>query len=257
MKVVSIIPARMGSGRFPGKALANILGKTMIEHCYHRAAYSSDIDLTYVATCDIEISNCVNSFGGNVVMTSSSHDRATTRTSEALVAIEKINKVSFDIVVMVQGDEPLISPEAISDTLKHFNNKKVEIVNIMSPIVSEEQFNDKNNVKVVCDADNNAMYFSRLPIPHNWTSVNNVTNYMQTGIIAFRRNTLVHFNAMTESSLEKLESIDMNRVLEAGMKVKMVASNTATLGVDVPNDLQRAQEMMAKDVFFNTYKDNN
>jgi 3-deoxy-manno-octulosonate cytidylyltransferase (CMP-KDO synthetase) len=256
MKVVSIIPARMGSSRFPGKPLADILGKTMIEHCYQRASMAEGVNLTYVATCDQEIADCVKSFGGNVVMTSILHDRATTRSSEALEIIEKIHDETFDIVVMVQGDEPLISPEAISLTIKNFDNKAVDVVNIMSPIFNEVQFLDKNNVKVVCDSLSNAMYFSRLAIPHNWAGANDVVKFMQTGIIAFRRKMLIDFNIMKESPLEKLESVDMNRLLEAGVKIRMVASDTVTLGVDVPDELVQARVMMSKDRFFDDYRDN-
>ena len=253
MKVVSIIPARMGSSRFPGKPLADILGKTMIEHCYHRANSAARVDLTYVATCDQEIMDCVEGFGGNAVMTSSMHDRATTRSSEALEIIEKTHGCSFEIVVMVQGDEPLIAPEAISQTIQHFENEDVDIVNIMSPIFSESQFNDKNNIKVVIDASSNALYFSREPIPHNWVNAKDINRFMQTGIIAFRRQSLINFNKMEESYLERLESVDMNRVLEAGMKIKMVASNTATIGVDVPEELDQVSKIMLLDSFHKTY----
>ena len=257
MKVVSIIPARMGSSRFPGKPLADILGKTMIEHCYRRAEMAKNIDLTYVATCDQEIVDCVEGFGGNVVMTSALHDRATARSSEALEIIEKTHNETFDIVVMVQGDEPLISPNAISDTVKHFADDDVTIVNVMSPILSESQFHDKNNVKVVCDSFKNALYFSRLAIPHDWLGAKDSNNFMQTGIIAFRRNMLIQFNSMKESALERLESVDMNRILEAGMKIRMVASETETLGVDVPKDLEIAKAMMLDDRFFDMYRNYN
>ena len=244
----------MGSSRFPGKPLADILGKTMIEHCYRRASLADHINQTYVATCDREIFDHVEGFGGNAIMTSLKHDRATTRTAEALESIEDIHNESFDIVVMVQGDEPLISPETISQTVQHFDNSEVNIVNIMSPIISEEQFLNKNNVKVVCNSYDNAMYFSRQPIPDNWTNTENVYNFMQTGIIAFRRKTLIDFNNMKESKLEKAESIDMNRVLEAGLKIRMVVSENVTLGVDVPEELDEAKKMMKSDIFFNQYR---
>jgi len=257
MKVLSIIPARMGSSRFPGKPLADILGKTMIEHCFQRANTAARVHLTYVATCDQEIFDCVEDFGGNVVMTSVLHDRATTRSAEALDIIEEKYGQQFDIIVMVQGDEPLISPDAISQTVQHFEDDEVDIVNIMSPIFSKTQFVDKNNVKVVCDALSNAMYFSREPIPHNWVGDEGVTPFMQTGIIAFRRQALIRFNSMKESYLERLESVDMNRVLEAGMKIRMVASDTATLGVDIPAELEQARDMMLTDTFFNSYRDSN
>jgi 3-deoxy-manno-octulosonate cytidylyltransferase (CMP-KDO synthetase) len=244
----------MASSRFPGKPLADILGKAMIEHCYHRASLADYIDETYVATCDRQILDHVKGFGGNAIMTSPQHERATTRTAEALELIEDIHNKTFDIVVMVQGDEPLISPETISQTISHFEDKEVNIVNIMSPIISKEQFLDKNNVKVVCNSYNNAMYFSRQPIPDNWADTENVSNFMQTGIIAFRRKALMDFNDMQESILERAESIDMNRLLEAGKQIRMVASKTISIGVDVPDELDEAKKMMKKDLFFDQYR---
>ena len=170
-----------------------------------------------------------------------------------LEIIEKIHDETFDIVVMVQGDEPLISPEAISLTIKSFTDNAIDVANIMSPIASEEQFLDQNNVKVVCDSSNHALYFSRLAIPHNWTGTEDVVNFMQTGIIAFKRNMLIDFNNMQESHLEKLESVDMNRLLEAGIKIRMVTSDTVTLGVDTPEELDKARIMMMDDYFFKKY----
>tara|TARA_B100000780_G_C21122141_1_gene454630 strand:- start:2959 stop:3732 length:774 start_codon:yes stop_codon:yes gene_type:complete len=254
MNVVNIIPARMGSSRFPGKPLASILDKSMIEHCYRRAYMAESNNITYVATCDKEIFNHVREFGGNVVMTSSSHDRATTRTSEALEHIEKIHGTEYDIVLMVQGDEPLVSPKSISFMLQSFLDETVDIVNLMSPILDKIQFIDNNNVKVVCNKFGNAMYFSREPIPHNWTREDDIPMFMQTGIIAFKRDILIDFNKMPETSLERIESIDMNRVLEAGMNVRMIASEKTTLSVDTPAELEDAIRMMRSDIFFESYR---
>ena len=148
---------------------------------------------------------------------------------------------------MVQGDEPLITPNVIAKTLPPFTDPKVKIVNIMSRIKDMDQFIDKNNVKVVCDNESNALYFSREPIPSPWKE--NVINncFMQTGIIAFRRDALVQFNSSKETLLEIIESIDMNRVIESGGRVKMIPTDLYTLGVDTPEELKIAEDIMNLD----------
>ena len=247
MKAIGIIPARLAASRFPGKPLAPILGMPMVGHCYHRTRLASGLDAAYVATCDQEIADYVEGIGGHAVMTSMTHTRASTRTAEALEIIEKNTKESFDVVVMVQGDEPLITPETIAETLCHFEDPMVEIVNIMSPLGSLDAFVDKNNVKVVVDQNNNALYFSREPIPSPWRGWEHLTRFMQTGIIAFRRDALLRFNAMHETPLEQFESVDMNRVLETGGHIRMVAINAFTIGVDTPEELTQAEIYLRDD----------
>ena len=165
MKVIGIIPARMDSTRFPGKPMKEIHGMPMIGHCYFRTSMAGGIEKTYVATCDEEIAEYVRDIGGRVMMTSKSHSRATTRTAEAMEHIEQEIEEQIDIVVMVQGDEPLIKPETIAETISHFSDTSIEIVNIMSRLRTYDQFVDKNNVKVVVDLNNDALYYSREPIP--------------------------------------------------------------------------------------------
>jgi 3-deoxy-manno-octulosonate cytidylyltransferase (CMP-KDO synthetase) len=253
MNVVGIIPARMGSSRYPGKPLENIHGMPMIGHCYHRTTMALGVDKTYVATCDTEIYDYIVSIGGNAVMTSSAHTRATTRTAEALNKIEiKIGK-AVDIVVMVQGDEPLIQPDIIGEIVPYFRNKLINIVNIMSRLSTKEAFEDENNVKVVVDNNSNALYFSRESIPSPWKGFDNIPSYMQTGIIAFRRKALIKFNAMKETQLEMIESIDMNRVLETGGKVKMVITESETIGVDTAEELIVAEKMLTNDRIMSKY----
>ncbi len=248
MKAVGIIPARMASSRFPGKPLAKINDIPMIEHCYNNTKSALGAENTYVATCDEKIKDYMQSIGANVVMTSNSHTGAPTRTAEALGIIESKLKDSIETVVMVQGDEPLISPKTIKDTLQGFNEKSVNIVNVMSTINSWDVFNDKNNVKVVVDKNRYALYFSREPIPSSWKGWEQLPKYLQTGIIAFRKNELIKFNSTNETTLEQLESIDMNRVLENGGKIKMVLTKYETLGVDTEKELLQAEKMMLKDV---------
>jgi 3-deoxy-manno-octulosonate cytidylyltransferase (CMP-KDO synthetase) len=253
MHVIGIIPARMGSSRYPGKPLEKIHGMPMIGHCYHRTAMTQGVDKAYVATCDKEIYEYILSIGGNAVMTSDTHTRATTRTAEALEKIEDEMSESVDIVVMVQGDEPLIHPDTIAETINHFQNKSIDIVNIMSRLITREAFEDENTVKVVVSNSNDALYFSREPIPSPWKGWKNIPRYMQTGIIAFRRDTLIDFNAMKETELERVESIDMNRVLETGGKIKMVLTEAITIGVDVPEELIAVEKLLINDKVMKDY----
>ena len=253
MNVIGIIPARMGSSRFPGKPLKKIHGMPMVGHCYHRTAMTPGIDKAYVATCDAEIYDYILSIGGNAVMTANTHTRATTRTAEALEKIEGQTNETVDIVVMVQGDEPLIHPDTIGETIPHFQDQSVDIVNIMSRLGTKEAFEDKNNVKVVVNNNNDALYYSREPIPSPWNGWEDLPRYMQTGIIAFRRDTLIAFNAMQETRLEQIESVDMNRVLETGGKIRMVLTDATTIGVDVPEELEAAEALLIGDETMERY----
>ena len=247
MRTIGIVPARLGASRYPGKPMALIHGMPMVGHCYHRTRLAPGLAAAYVATCDDEIARYVRSIGGTAVMTATSHTRATTRTAEAMERIEKETGERADVVVMVQGDEPLISPDTIAETLRHFEDPSVEIVNIMSRLRSYEQFISKNNVKVVVNQSSDAMYYSREPIPSPWRGTDGVPMYQQTGIIAFRRDALLRFNAMTETRLEQIESVDMNRVLETGGRIRMVPTDAVTIGVDTPQELKDAEALMLSD----------
>jgi len=247
MNIIGIIPVRMNSSRFPGKPMKKIHGMPMIGHCYFRTMAALGIDETYVATCDIEIRNYIQSIGGKVIMTSNNHTRATTRTAEAMEKIEKQIEGGIDVVVMVQGDEPLIEPNTIAKTIPYFDEKTINIVNVMSRFLTRESFEDENNVKVVVNCNNDALYFSREPIPSSWKGWNNTPRFMQTGIIAFRRETLINFNLMKETQLEQTESVDMNRVLETGGKIKMVLTESLMIGVDVPEELVAVEELLEDD----------
>ena len=253
MKAIAILPARMGASRFPGKPLHKILGIPMIGHCYFRTCMVRGVAATYVATCDREIADYVNSIGGDVVMTSASHNRATDRTAEAMEKIESLTGERVDVVVMVQGDEPLVLPETIAETLRPFGDPAVEIVNIMSRMQTREQFEDKNNVKVVTNKKRDALYFSREPIPSPWRGVDSHPMFMQVGVIAFRREALIRFNSMAETTLEKIESVDMNRILESGGSIRMVLTEAVTIGVDTPREADQVAELMRGDPILAKY----
>lgn len=253
MTAIAIIPARMASSRFPGKPMARIHGMPMIGHCYHRTRLAHGLSSAYVATCDEEIADYIRSIGGSAVMTAHSHARAMTRTAEAMLSVESATGTRPDIVVMVQGDEPLIPPDAIAQTLVHFADPAVGIVNIMSRLSTYEQFIDRNNVKVVVDCNGDALYFSREPIPSPWRGTDGVPMYQQTGIIAFRRDELMRINEAPETRLEQIESVDMNRVLETGGRIRMVLTDAVTVSVDTPAELEAAGRLMAGDATTRRY----
>lgn len=235
----------MGSSRFPGKPMAPILGKPMIGHVYERVKRSPLLHLTAVATCDQEIADYIESLDGTAVITSARHERASDRCAEALLHLEETHKTRFDIVVMVQGDEPMTYPGMIDEVLAPmFAEPAVELVNLLGEIKTQEDFEDKNCVKVVCDLNYNAMYFSREPIPSRWKTTQ-VPMGKQVAVMAFRRDFLLRYATMMPTPLEEIESVDMLRVLEHGIKIKMSPTKHEVYAVDTPADLQRVERIMA------------
>ena len=254
-KTISIIPARMASTRFPGKPMKEILGIPMIQHVFHRAQLISNCQEVCVATCDDIIYELINDLGGLAVMTSSSHKRATDRTAEALVRIKEIHKKEFDVVAMIQGDEPMFNPDEVALGITEIqNNPDNNIVNLMNKASSLEQLFDPNNVKVVVDQENDALYFSREPIPSNWQNDYAGNGFIQTGLIIFKVSYLNKYLDMKVTPLEEKESCDMLRVLENGEKVRMLEVPTRSIGVDVEKDLKEAEEFLKKDNFVSSYQ---
>jgi len=254
MNIVGIIPARMGSSRLPGKPLMNILNMSMLEHCFRRCAMAVGFESTYVVTPDEEIISHVESFGGKALLTSHSHTRAVSRTAEGLEILLDYGE-NIDGVVMVQGDEPLVSPNTIKEAFLPLNDEKVNIANTMIRFRNQNDFNDINNIKVVTDKDNNAMYYSREPIPSKWQGWNDgEAAFMQIGIIAFRNEALLKYQRIEETPLEIIEGTDMNRMLENGDKIRMILSDTFTIGVDTANELKRTEEIMKDDPTYFLYK---
>jgi len=238
----------MGSSRFPGKPMAKILGKPMIGHVYERVAKSPLLSLVAVATCDQEIYNYIESIGGVAVMTSDSHERASDRCAEALEKLEQANGTRYDIVVMVQGDEPMTHPDMIAEAVQPMlGDCSIIVTNLLGKIESLEEFEDRNCIKVVCDLAGNALYFSREPIPTR-CKVAEIPMGKQVCIIPFRRDFLLEYTRLQPTALEVAESVDMMRILEHGLKVRMVPTNHQTYAVDTPDDLKRVeQRMLASD----------
>jgi len=244
MNILALIPARMDSSRFPGKPMAKILGKPMIGHVYERVARSPLLTLTAVATCDEEIREYVESIGGVAVMTGKQHERASDRCAEALLKLEQANGVRYDIVVMVQGDEPMTHPDMITEAVRGLQQEPAaQVVNLIAEIHDLKEFEDRNCIKVVCDLKGNALCFSREPIPTRSKSPR-VPMGKQVCVIPFRRDFLLEYTRMAPTPLEIAESIDMMRVLEHGLKVKMVPTRHDTHAVDTPDDLRLVEQLM-------------
>ena len=254
MNIVAIIPARMGSSRYPGKPLALIHGVPMVGHVAFRTRQSSLLSATYVATCDDIIASYCEDAGLECVMTGDHHVRCSTRTAEALLKIEEATGRKADIVVMVQGDEPMVQPQMIDDAVEPMlKDASINVVNLMADMATVEEFEDPNEVKVVVDRNNDALYFSREPIPSRKKGVTTVPMRKQVCIIPFRRDYLLEFNAMEESPLEIIESVDMMRILEHGGKVRMVPTAFRTWSVDTPEDLARVEKLMTNDTLMQEY----
>lgn len=254
MKAIGIIPARMESSRFPGKPMALIHGIPMIGHCLLRAQMCSDLIETYVATCNKEIAEYIESIGGKAIMTSSMHERATDRTAEAMLIIEDQLGYKIDIVAMIQGDEPMTTPRMISQALSPFSKEdSINVVNLMSDIEFDVEFQDPNEVKVVIDKNSDAIYFSREPIPSKQKGETDGPMRKQVCVIPFRRNFLLKFNEMDETVLEKIESVDMLRAIENGYKVRMIYSEDASFSVDTKEDLDNVIIKMKDDLLMKSY----
>jgi len=244
MNILALIPARMGSSRFPGKPMAKILGKPMIEHVYQNVTKCELLTKTVVATCDKEIVDHIQSINGNAVMTSSNHERASDRCAEALLHIEQEDNIKYDIIVMVQGDEPMTQSDMIAEAITPMiNDTEIVITNLMGDIKSAEEFEDRNCIKVVCDLDSNALCFSREPIPTRMFG--DVDMKKQVCIIPFRRDFLLEYTKLAPTPLEIVESVDMMRVLEHGKKVKMIPTKYQTYPVDTKDDLMRVEKLIS------------
>ncbi len=254
MNIIGIIPARMGSTRFPGKPLAEICGRAMIYHVYFRSALSKLLRGVYIATPDRQIRDYCLKNNMNVVMTKATHERASDRTAEAMLKIEKKTKCRTDIVVMIQGDEPLVYPAMINKAVQPLlKTQQILVSNLIAPLKSAKEFEDKNEIKVVADKNNFALYFSREPIPSRKKHSGNIPMMKQVCIIPFRRDFLLKFNRMAQTPLEKIESIDMLRCLENGYKVKLVRSDFNTYSVDSEEDLKNVARIMKKDRLRKSY----
>jgi 3-deoxy-manno-octulosonate cytidylyltransferase (CMP-KDO synthetase) len=255
MKILGVIPSRMAASRFPGKPMIDIMGMPMIEHCYIRSKMCSELDEVIVATCDQQIIDHIEGIGGKAIMTKNTHERPSERTAEALLNIESIMTGSkFDVVVMIQGDEPLVKPEMISHVVNPLLKGDKMVSNLMITISSKEDIENENYVKVVVDLQGKALYMSREPIPSPRKFKGSAQYFKQLGLIAFTREALLKFVELDSSPLEIVESVDMNRFLEHGIPVHMEETKFLIDAVDTPGDLIRVKNVMKNDSLFQSYR---
>lgn len=255
MRIIGIIPARMESSRYPGKPLAPIHGIPMVGHCYLRSKMCRLLDEVYVATCNQEVVDYVASIGGKAIMTANTHERASDRAAEAMLKAEAATGLKTDIVVMIQGDEPMLTPEMLTEAIAPMKaDASIQVLNLMGDIQTREEHDDPNEVKVVVDRKGDALYFSREPIPSWKKSAKSLPMRKQICIIPFRRDYLLKFNSLPQTPLEIAESVDMLRVLEHGDKVRMVMTRIESYSVDTPEDLRDVEEAMKSDPLMARYR---
>lgn len=251
MTITAIIPARYGSTRFPGKALADLCGKPMIQHVYERTSRACHLSQVIVATDDQRIAEAVTRFGGKVAMTSPDHETGTDRLAEVAQGL------TSDIIVNVQGDEPLIDPAMIDQAVEPFlSDTGLQMGTLKCRISCLHDFLSPNVVKVVTDANNDALYFSRSPLPFfrdKWQDLKDdafasgkLLCYKHVGLYVYQRDFLIRYAALAPTPLETAEKLEQLRALENGVRIKVVETNFESLGVDTPEDLTKARERLLK-----------
>lgn len=249
MTIVAIIPARYGSTRFPGKALADLAGKPVIRHVYERTCSAALVSRVIVATDDRRIADVVRQAGGEAVMTSPGHETGTDRLAEVVRGLDA------DIVVNVQGDEPLIEPAMIDQAIEPFlTSPDLQMGTLKSRIRILHDFLSPNVVKVVTDSEGYALYFSRSPLPFfrdKWHDLKDdafaagrLLCYKHVGLYVYRRDFLLRFAAMPQTFLEVSEKLEQLRALENGVRIRVVETEFESLGVDTPEDLAKARELI-------------
>ena len=243
MKFIAIIPARYASTRFPGKPLAMLGGKTVIQRVYEQA--SAILDEAYVATDDERIFQAVEAFGGKAVMTRTDHKSGTDRLEEAATKIG----TDADVIINIQGDEPFIQQSQITTLMQLFDDPTTQIGTLGKPFESIEAVKNPNSPKIVCDRRGFALYFSRSVIPYvrgqeSATWLEHFPYLKHLGVYAYRRQVLHEVTQLPQSPLEKAESLEQLRWLENGYRIRVGLTNVETVGIDTPEDLQRAEDFL-------------
>ncbi len=246
MKILGVIPARFASTRFPGKPLVDIAGKPMIQRVYEKSLQAGSLTDLIVATDDERIYNTVKSFNGHVIMTSSEHQSGTDRCAEVA---EKVS--GFDVVINIQGDEPLVDPNQINLVSACFNEPHTQLATLVKAIKSEDELFNHNTPKVILNNKNEAQYFSRETIPflrnypkEEW--LKNHTFYKHIGIYGYTVDVLKAISKLSLSSLEKAEALEQLRWLENGYKIKVSFTDSETLAIDTPEDLEKVLSVINK-----------
>jgi 3-deoxy-manno-octulosonate cytidylyltransferase (CMP-KDO synthetase) len=248
MRVLAIIPARYASTRFPGKPLALLGGKPVIEWVWERVSSVSGLDEAVVATDDNRIAQAVEAFGGRVVMTGSHHRSGTDRCGEVLQRMKEQGNV-FDIAINVQGDEPFVQASQLQALMQLFDDSETQIGTLGKPFENMEAVDNPNSPKIVCDRRGFALYFSRSVIPHvrgkeraEW--IQHFPYLKHLGLYAYRREVLREVTQLPQTPLELAESLEQLRWLENGYRIRVGLTDVETVGIDTPEDLQRAEQFL-------------
>lgn len=240
LKIIAMIPARFEASRFPGKLMQDLNGKTVIRRTYEAAVGTGLFEEVYVVTDSDLIYKEISSFGGKAIKSVKEHECGSDRIAEA------VQDMKVDIVVNVQGDEPLIDKESLAKLLEVFKEDKEEVIDLASlktPMTDSEEITNPNNVKVITNKDNLALYFSRFPLPYPRDTNSGVTYFKHIGVYAFRKRALMDFYRLPMLKLEATEKIECIRYLEYGKNIKMVETNFRGIGIDTPEDLEKARKM--------------
>lgn len=243
--VVCIIPARLASSRFPDKPLKPMLGLALVLHVWERCRLARRIGRLAIATCDQAIADAARAHGAEAVMTADTHPGCVDRTVEAIANLG-LDLPADALVLMVQGDEVMVTPEMLDQVIEAFGRDRPAVVNLASRLYRPEDHDDPNAVKVCFTPDGRALFFSRSPIPSRSRAAK-VDMFQQTGVIGFRRDFLDTFGRLERTPLEMAEQVDMLRTLEHGYPIRIVPTDTETIGVDTPADLARGERMLAAD----------
>lgn len=242
MKIIAFIPSRYGSSRFPGKPLAMIAGKPMIQHVYNCAEKCPDISEVYVTTDDERIFKCVENFQGKAVMTRERHPSGTDRIAEA---VEKLDLNSDDIIVNIQGDQPVFESSVISDMVKPLlEDKTLPMSTLKYRINNPDEVNNSNIVKVVTDNNDYALYFSRSTIPFYRESPTEQEHFKHLGFYAYRKDFILEFSKIPGSKLEKAEKLEQLRAIENGYKIKVIETSSDSIEVDAPEDIIKVENLI-------------
>ena len=239
MKIICVIPARYSSTRLPGKALALIAGKPMIRHVYERACQAKYPEVVIVATDNKKIYDTVTEFGGMAVMTAENHPTGTDRLAEVALKFP-----DADLIINVQGDEPLIEPEVIDNLAEAFLSDKSLVMATMATPMPIEDYDNPGAVKVVTDKNGFALYFSRSLIPYPRYAETELPVYLHLGIYAYDREFLLKYAALPPAPLEKIEALEQLRALEYGYRIKVLKTGFHSIGVDTPEDLERVKLLL-------------
>ena len=254
-KILAIIPARLASSRFPNKPMKHIHSIPMIGHCYIRSAMCKILTDCYVATPDREIYNYIENIGGKAIMTSHKHVMCNDRVVEATRKLERNQNTKYDIIVNIQGDLPMVYPDMVTNLIRPLiENKNVETSTMAEEVLNNREFYDRNRVKVIFGKDKNAILLTREPVPSDFKYKKKFKKFKHVAIRAYKRDIFERISRLKLSPIENIEGIDDIRLLENGIKIKVVLTSRITETVDNKKDLSKVISMMRNDNLLKKYK---